>query len=90
MRNLDKIYINGCWIASKGTDIIEVFDSLTEVPMATIPSGVAADVDDAVTAAKAAFQTWSMTPAGERAAYLCRIADGLDERTEELAELITR
>jgi len=90
MRNLDKIYINGCWVASNGTDVIEVFDSLTEEPMATIPSGVAADVDAAVAAAKAAFEPWAATPAQERAAYLGRIADGLDERTEELADLITR
>ena len=44
MRSLDKIYINGRWVASSGTDTIEVFDSLTEEVMATIPSGVAADV----------------------------------------------
>src|SRR4029078_2945487 len=86
----DKIYVNGCWVASKGTDTIEVFDSLTEQTMATIPSGVASDVDDAVAAARAAFESWSTTPAIERAAHLRRIADGLDERTEELAELITR
>jgi len=90
MRILDKIYVDGRWVASTGTETIEVFDSLTEEPMATIPSGTAADVDIAVAAAKAAFESWSNTPAPERAAHLRRIADGLDERTEELAELITR
>src|SRR3954470_14953794 len=90
MRTLDKIYINGRWVPSSGTDTIDVFDSLTESVMATVPSGVAADVDAAVAAAKAAFGPWSATPASERAAHLARIADGLDERTEELAELITR
>jgi len=90
MRILDKIYVNGRWVASSGTETIEVFDSLTEEPMATIPSGTAADVDIAVAAAKAAFESWSNTPAPERAAHLRRIADGLDGRTEELAELITR
>jgi len=90
MRSLDKIYINGRWVASSGTDTIEVFDSLTEEVMATIPSGVAEDVDAAVAAAKAAFGAWSTTPAGYRAGCLGRIADALDGRTEELAELITR
>ncbi len=90
MRTLDKIYINGRWVPSSGTDTIDVFDSLTESVMATVPSGVAADVDAAVAAAKKAFGPWSATPASERAAHLARIADGLDERTEELAELITR
>jgi len=90
MRILDKIYVDGRWVASTGTETIEVFDSLTEEPMATIPSGTAADVDIAVAAAKAAFESWSNTPAPERAAHLRRIADGLDGRTEELAELITR
>src|SRR3954453_11338005 len=90
MGTLDKIYINGRWVPSSGTDTIDVFDSLTESVMATVPSGVAADVDAAVAAAKAAFEPWAATPAQERAAYLGRIADGLDERTEELADLITR
>src|SRR6476620_3913198 len=90
MRTLDKIYINGRWVPSSGTDTIEVFDSLTEAVMATVPSGVAADVDAAVSAAKSAFGAWSTTPAGYRSRYLGRIADVLDERTEELAALITR
>jgi aldehyde dehydrogenase (NAD+) len=86
----DKLYINGAWVPSAGTATIEVFDSLTEDVMATIPAGVASDVDSAVAAAKAAFVPWWNTPVNERAKHLTRIADALDARTQELTDLITR
>jgi aldehyde dehydrogenase (NAD+) len=90
MTTYDKLYINGRWVASTGTDTIDVLDSLTETVMGTIPAGVAGDVDDAVAAAKAAFPEWSTTPVEQRAKYMNQIADALDARLDELAALITR
>ncbi|HEX3089119.1 MAG TPA: aldehyde dehydrogenase family protein [Ilumatobacteraceae bacterium] len=82
--------MNGRWVASAGTDTIDVLDSLTETVMGAIPAGVAGDVDDAVAAAKAAFPEWSTTPVEQRAKYMNEIADALDARLDELAALITR
>ncbi len=90
MTTYDKLYINGAWVAPAGTDTIDVFDSLTESVMATIPAGVANDIDDAVAAAKAAFPKWADTPVAARAGFLIQIADALDARADELAALITR
>ncbi|MEP7048286.1 MAG: aldehyde dehydrogenase family protein [Ilumatobacteraceae bacterium] len=90
MTMFDKLYINGVWVASTGTDTIDVFDSSTESVMATIPAGVADDVHHAVAAAKAAFPAWSTLAVTDRAAYMRQIADALEARLDELAALITR
>jgi len=50
-----------------------------------ISSGGDAEVDAAVTAARAAFPAWSATPPAQRAAILHRIADLVEERLEDLA-----
>ena len=42
-----------------------------------MPAGTPADVDRAVTAARAAFPAWAATPVAERAALLAALADGL-------------
>ena len=90
MHAYDKIYVNGQWIASEGTKTIEVFDSVTEQVMATIPEGTAGDVAKAAAAAKAAFDSWSALPAAERAKYMNRIGDALGGRMDEIASALSR
>jgi acyl-CoA reductase-like NAD-dependent aldehyde dehydrogenase len=90
MTAFDKLYIDGRWIASTSTETIDVFDSVTEEVMATIPAGTAADVDAAVTAARAAFDEWSVTSVEERAKYLTRIGEALGARMDELATTISK
>jgi aldehyde dehydrogenase (NAD+) len=86
----DRLYIDGAWIPSTGSDTIEVVDANTEEVMATVPAGTAEDVDKAVAAAKAAFATWSVTPKEERAKACQRIAEGLQARADEIAGVIQR
>lgn len=50
----------------------------------------APDVDDAIAAAAEAFETTRRLPTHRRAAILEAVAAGIEERSEELAELITR
>ena len=90
MTNRDKIYVGGAWVASEGTGTIEVIDANTEEVMGSIPEGTAGDVDRAVAAAKAAFETWGYTDREERGKYLQAIAEGLAERSEEIAKVISR
>jgi acyl-CoA reductase-like NAD-dependent aldehyde dehydrogenase len=86
----DKIFIDGAWVSSQGTGTIDVFDSTNGEVIASIPEGTAADVDRAVAAARAAFATWSVTTAEERAKVLTRIGEGLAGRMDEIATVITR
>ena len=89
MEQRTQFYIGGQWVAPAGQGTIEVFSPTDGALLATIPQGNAADADAAVTAARRAFDAWSMTPAAERAAYLKKIQEGLKARTDEIARTIT-
>jgi acyl-CoA reductase-like NAD-dependent aldehyde dehydrogenase len=90
MKNYDKIYINGQWVASEGKKTISVFDSTNEAVMATIPEGTAGDVTKAAAAAKAAFTSWSTLPKADRAKFLNAIGDALVARMDEISSAISR
>lgn len=84
----DKFYINGQWVAPLGTGTIDVINSTTEVVMGRVPEGTANDINAAVAAAKAAFDSWASTPVHARAGFLQAIADKLKERQSEIANII--
>jgi len=86
----DRIYIGGEWIPSTGSGVLEVINSTTEEVMGSIPDGTAEDVDRAVEAARAAFESWSQTSIGERAELIGAIAAALGARIEEIAALIAQ
>jgi acyl-CoA reductase-like NAD-dependent aldehyde dehydrogenase len=86
---------NQMWIAGQFTNgasgrTIDVLDPATEELIERVPAGNAADVAAAVDAAQAAFPAWRRVPAGERTELLHEVARKLTERTEVLAELLTR
>ena len=78
MREYSKFYIGGEWVepVSAGRTI-DVDDSATEEVVGRVPEGNAADVDAAVAAARAAFESWSSTPVDVRAKYLRDISAAL-------------
>jgi len=90
MLTYDKIYIDGAWVPSEGSGVLEVTNSATEEIIASIPDGTVGDVDKAVAAARAAFEGWSNLPKEKRAEYLMKIHAGLEARTQETAEAIAR
>jgi len=71
--------------AEGGTE--EVVNPATGAAIAEAPLSTKPDVDAAVAAAKAAFPGWAGTPPGERARALLRMADLIEERGEEIADL---
>ncbi|MEM9852188.1 MAG: aldehyde dehydrogenase family protein [Pseudomonadota bacterium] len=71
-------------------DSFAVENPATGAVVGYAPQGTQADLDAAVAAADAAFQTWSKTTDEERAAALGAIADKLAQHSEELAALITQ
>ena len=90
MSTFSSFYINGQWVKPSGVDTISVYDSVTEQVMATIPAGTAADVAQATSAARAAFESWSGLPREERAKYMSRIGDALAGRMDEIATVISK
>ena len=89
MKVYENLYINGEWVPSSGTKTLEVVDSATEEVIGRVPEGTAADVDAAVAAAKAAFDSWSQTPVDVRAKYLRDIGAALALRFDDIVEVIT-
>jgi len=81
--------INGAWI-----DADTPFDSInpsdTGEVVATYPAGGAAEVDAAVSAARAAFPAWSQASPEVRADLLDKVGATLIARAAELGELLAR
>jgi 5-carboxymethyl-2-hydroxymuconic-semialdehyde dehydrogenase len=81
------------WIGGERVAGAETFDDISPLDgqvIATVARGTAADSGAAVAAAQAAFPGWAATAPRERAAVLHRIADGIEARLEDLAQLETR
>ena len=66
MRENMQFYINGDWVDPISENSFDVINPATEEVCAHISMGSEADVDKAVVAAKAAFQTFSRTSTQER------------------------
>jgi 5-carboxymethyl-2-hydroxymuconic-semialdehyde dehydrogenase len=82
----------GHWIGGKRVGSAGTFTDLSpidESPIAEIARGGPAEVDAAVHAARHAFPARAATPPAERAAILHAIADGIEKRVPELAQVET-
>jgi aldehyde dehydrogenase (NAD+) len=90
MKDCRQFYIDGAWVNPTRADDYEVINPATEAPIATISLGSADDVDQAVTAAKNAFASYSVTPVDARLALIRRIIEVYQAKAEEMAETISR
>ncbi|HQE47438.1 MAG TPA: aldehyde dehydrogenase family protein, partial [Rhodoglobus sp.] len=80
-------FINGEFVSARGDSSFEVIDPATEESYATSPVSGKADVDAAYSAAAAAFEEWGETTPAERQLALFRIADAMEARADEFADL---
>jgi 1-pyrroline dehydrogenase len=80
-------FVGGEWVDAVEGGTMDVLNPATGETIASVPSGTAADVDRAVEAAKRAWPDWFETTPAERAEVLLKLADVIDEHTEELARL---
>jgi betaine-aldehyde dehydrogenase len=80
-------FINGTYVAARTENGFDVIDPATEASYATSPVSSSADVDDAYAAAATAFETWGETTPSERQLALFRIADAMEARADEFADL---
>ena len=90
MENNLNFYIDGQWKKPNSTDTTPVINPSTEEEIAPVAMGNAADVDDAVAAAKKAFPAWSAKPLEERLALLERLLEIYKERNDELGDILAQ
>ncbi len=82
-------WIGGQRVSSASGATFTDVSPIDEQPIAEISRGGAAEVDAAVLAAKAAFPAWAATSPQDRAASLHAIADGIEARIEDMAQVET-
>ncbi|MBO1332472.1 aldehyde dehydrogenase family protein [Streptomyces sp. VRA16 Mangrove soil] len=81
-------WIDGRAVRGSGP-LLDVVNPADESVVATLHEGTDAELDLAVSAARAAFDGWAATSVEHRAAVMRRLAAGLEKHSEELAAVIT-
>ena len=83
-----QFYIDGQWVDPVEPRTLDVVNPATEEAYGRISLGSAADVDNAVAAAKRAFESFSQTTREERIELLQSILDEFAKRHDDVAEAI--
>ncbi len=78
-------YINGEQVPARSGRTLDNFEPATGQVYSQVPDSDAADIDDAVRAAQAAFPAWAGMPVEQRSKILLRLADLIDANQEALA-----
>src|SRR5262245_45011792 len=87
----DRLFLNGEWAAPSSKQSLSVISPVTEEEIMRFPDGAPADMDRAVAAARAAFDSgpWPRMSAEERGGALLKVAAVLSRRLPELANAWT-
>lgn len=83
-------YINGEFCESRTKEYLDVINPSTEEVLAKVPLSTSEDLDKAVQAAQDAFPSWRRTPPAERAKYLFKLKNLLEDNFEEIAILVSK
>ena len=67
-----KNYVNGQWVDSKSTEVLDVVNPATTEVIGRVPLSTPDEVRTAIQAAKDAFPEWRETPPVNRARYSSR------------------
>src|SRR6202041_1889282 len=86
------MYINGQFVEGHRRAFFPVYDPSTEQVIAEVPDGDEQDVNRAVAAARAAFDSgpWPQTTAQDRGRILFRLAERVRKEAASLADLECR
>src|SRR4029078_11954430 len=85
-----QFYIDGKWVDPVTPKTIDVINPSNEEAFARVSLGSKADGDEAVAAARKAFETWSKTTREERLAMLGKIMAVYQTKYNEIAETISK
>ncbi len=85
-------YVNGQWVSSASGKTFPVYDPSTEEVIAQVAASESADVERAVKAARAAFDSgpWPKTTAQDRGRILFKLAEKVRQNSAMLAEMECR
>ncbi|MBN9482611.1 MAG: aldehyde dehydrogenase family protein [Bacteroidetes bacterium 43-93] len=90
MIRINSIYINGAFTAPHGTATFDLISPIDNTLQGILALGDEEDVNRAVAAAKAAFQTFSQTTVAQRIAFLQQMHDAISRRADELTNIMVQ
>ena len=84
-----KLFINGKWVEAASGKTFPSYNPATGEVLANVAEGDREDIDRAVRAARAAFETgpWSKMPPAGRGKLIWKLADFIEKHQEEFAQL---
>src|SRR5690348_5852342 len=85
-----KLFIDGAWKSGEGRDAHTVVYPVTNQGIAELPYATAADLEEALAAAKRAWPGWRDTDVEKRSAILHKAAALLRERVDLIAATLTQ
>ncbi|MFT4030534.1 MAG: aldehyde dehydrogenase family protein [Protaetiibacter sp.] len=88
--NPTELVLGGARQPAHSTARIPLVNPATQEQFGSAIDGDAQDVDAAVRAAEAAAPAWAALTPAQRAEFVIRLADELDKRAEEIAQLLTK
>lgn len=88
MKIVDHIYVNGEFIKPQGTEIFELISPVTNKAIGKVTLGNAADTQNAISSAKAAFKSFSKTTTEERIVYLEKMYGAVNKKKQELIDVM--
>ncbi|MEC5291142.1 NAD-dependent succinate-semialdehyde dehydrogenase [Aurantimonas sp. C2-6-R+9] len=84
-----ELYIDGTWRGASNGATRAVTDPATEDTLGSIAAATEADIDAALTAARAGFSVWRRVGTWERAKLIRKASDLIRERADEIATLMS-
>jgi aldehyde dehydrogenase (NAD+) len=81
------VFVDGEYRRPTGGERIEVTNPATGERLTDVAAGTAADIDDAIAAARSAVADWRWTDPAQRATLLYRVADAIEDHEDELTTL---
>jgi phenylacetaldehyde dehydrogenase len=84
-----QLLIDGKWVDAKSGKRFDVFDPTSGQAIAAVSEADAADIDEAVKAARRAFETgpWSKMSPMSRGKLIWKLADLLEQNADEIAQI---
>lgn len=85
-----KLFIGGEFVESKTKDYIPVTNPATQEVIAEAPCATESEMEQAISNAKEAFESWREVPVSERARLMMRYQALLKEHHDELGEILAK
>ena len=89
MYDCTRNYINGQWVESSAATTCDIINPATEQPIGKVSLGTAADIDQAVAAARTAFAEYSQWTIQQRLDLLERIVEAYKARWNDIGDAIS-